>query len=66
MATLDRNRPFGTSIGDPTHSYVQDGKRFNGQGKEVDETGKLVSTKTTVTPPEKKPAKTAANEQTSE
>ncbi len=45
MATLDKSKPYGLSVGDPTHVYVQDEKCFNGEGKEVDETGKLIKQK---------------------
>jgi hypothetical protein len=66
MATLDKSKDFGISCGDPTHAFVQDGKLFNAQGKEVDATGKLVAggTKTEITPPDGKKKKlTEAEEQ---
>jgi hypothetical protein len=62
MATLNKGKPYGISCGDQTHAFVQDGKRFNSAGQEVDEKGRVVVSKTVVTPP-KEAAKGVNDEQ---
>ena len=64
MATLDKSKPFGISVGNPTHAYVQDDKHFNHKGDEVDASGSpvesepapKVQSKTKITPPTGKAA----------
>jgi hypothetical protein len=41
-AKLDRNRPFGEIQGEHPCRFMQDGKWFQAQGLECDESGKLV------------------------
>lgn len=67
MATLDKSKDYGISLGNPTHSFVQNEKLFNSEGKEVDETGKLVKQKAseTVVLSQKDSKKSEADEQLS-
>lgn len=36
---MDRSKPYQTSLGHPHIAYIQDGKLYNGQFKEIDENG---------------------------